>query len=316
MEEEIEGERQVVPHEEERVLLEKQKEAVRRRDHKAANNFCNALVALYVYYGESFKMSEQPDPTAAKYCLKKALKLNKDHPVANYRYAHLLYSHRDYAQAGFHFKKALDGNHREGLNDTQALIAQIFTVNCGILMAKEALREIDFLQNNLHAVFDGKLKAKYIERLLVDSEEMVAQHLYVKITPSGEQEHISEDRFTAEQSINGNAGVCLCVTPTERVIIYRGVPKTLSQTEFYVTHTVLMSEVWIQVKEIYDALSNGPLEETITPAAVRQSLRRLSREISFWDSIVESKTRGSYSVRKRRSGVEYKLLCHSSVVWL
>ena len=130
------------------------------------------------------------------------------------------------------------------------------------------------------------------------------------------QKHISEESFLNELETDGDVDVYLCVTSTKREIVYRGEkPKDLSQTDFYVAHTVLMSEIFTQVKDIYDARYKGPLEKAVTPAAVRQSLSRLNR-LPFWDQIVESKIRGSYSARKRRAGIRYKMLCHCSVVLL
>lgn len=310
-----EVEEELVPYIEIKGLKDKRREALRLKDRDEVERLTNALVALYVYYGESYKMSLQPDPQAAELCLKEALKLKWDHPIANYRYAHLLYAKRDYAKASLHFKTALDGSRSETLNDTQALIAHIFTANSGILMAKEAMKEMEYLENNPYAVFDRKLKEEYIDRLLVESEDMVAQFLYMKITPFGGQEPISEEKFLDECQA-GDVDVYLLVTPRERGIVYRGRKlEALSQTEFYVAHFVLMAELFTPVKDIYKAVYEGPLEKTVTLAAVRQSLSRLGR-FPFWDEIIETQKEGNFSGRKRRTGIRYKMLCHCSVVLL
>ncbi|MET3289295.1 UNVERIFIED_CONTAM: tetratricopeptide (TPR) repeat protein [Brevibacillus sp. OAP136] len=307
-------EEHLVPYQEEIALKEKRKAALKRGDRQECEHYTSSLVALYVFYGESFKMSDRPDPYSAKKCLEKALSLQNDHPVANYRYAHLLYAERNFAKAAYYFKKALDGNRTQSLNDTQSLISQIFTVNCGILMAKEAIKEVDYLQNNRHASFDTKLIANYADRMLVDSEEMLTQYLYLRINSDGSKP-ISEERFFEEQEAAGDQDVLICVTQRSRELVFRGSREPLSQTEFFVAHTVLKSVEFIQVKDIYASLfEDCPLETVITPEAVRQCLRRLSNKLTFWDLVVEADTRGKYSARKRREGLRYTLLCQSNVV--
>jgi len=44
-----------------------------------------------------------------------------------------------------HFHRALTPTLALALNDQQAYVANIFLVNCGVLMAREAMREIAFL---------------------------------------------------------------------------------------------------------------------------------------------------------------------------
>jgi hypothetical protein len=314
MMEEEEQERLPVPYEQEKVLKDKYNAAMKRGDREASKLHKASLVAFYVMYGESYKGSDRPEPTSAKLCLRRALGLQHDHSVANYRYAHLLYGEKHFALAAYHFKLALDGSREQSLNDTQSLIAHIFTVNCGLLMARDAIREVDDLQNSEHASFDSKLMEDYANRMLVDSEEMLAHFLYMKVTASG-NEPVSEQRFYELQEEAGDSDVLLCVTPLSRELIYRGRRERLTQTEFYVAHTVLQSKEFIQVKDIYEKLFEGrPLEEVVAPSAVRQCLRRLSRDVPFWEMVVEADIRGNFSARRLRKGIAYTLLCHSSVV--
>jgi hypothetical protein len=304
----------LVPYKQERALLDKHKLAREEKDREAIKAHRDSLVAFYVFYGESYKGSDKPDPRSAKSCLKKALNLQIDHPVANYRYAHLVYGEQDFTLAAFHFKLALDGTREQSLNDTQTLIAQIIIVNCGLSMAREAIKEVDYLQNNEHASFDRKLKDNYLDQMLVYSEDLQEHFMYMKETESA-KEPISEEQFHELQETSGDSDVLLCITPTKRELVYRGRRELLTQTEFFVVHTVMQSKKSIKVKEIHDTLFEGhPLEEVVTHAAVRQCLHRLSSRIAFWEMVVETETRGNYSVRRRGAGISYTFLYHSSIV--
>ncbi|RNB92521.1 tetratricopeptide repeat protein [Brevibacillus fluminis] len=308
----IEEEKEFVPYHEEKALREKLNAALKRGDQVDSKIYRESLVSLYVLFGESFKMSDRPDPNSAKRYLEKALRLQSNHPIANYRYAHILYGSGKYIESACFFKRALDGNREQGLSDTQTLIAQIFTVNCGILMAKDAIKEVNYLESSKYASFDSKIIANYADRMLVDSEEMLTQYLYIKVTSTG-SEPISEDFFYKEQESKGDCDVLICITQQKRELVYQDRREPLTQTEFFVAHTVLMSNEFIQVKDIYEYLCNGPLGGVIKPESIRKCLSRLVRN-PIWNVVVETNARGNYSARRRRVGLQYALLCHSNVV--
>jgi hypothetical protein len=308
--------RNLVPYEQERELLRNFRLAKESKDFDRVKQLRDELVTFYVYYGESYKSSDIPDPRSAKWCLKKALDLQSDHPVANYRYAHLMYADEEYALAAYHFKKAADGSQEQCLNDTQRLIANIITVNCGLLMAKHSLEEIDEIEqlyrNSPADAADGAKREDFLSRMLVDSEEMLSQHMYLKISPAG-SEYISKERYTVEKEAVHENEVKICITPSYRVMLFENArPQNISQTEFCVAHTILMSAAYLESKEIGEALEE--LEKVIKPETIRKCLSRLSTNVSFWDRIVDTRQRGNYSARRRRNGVKYMLLCHSSVV--
>lgn len=178
---------------EEAAQLEETYRKARRAGNREEEERCRkALVRHYVYFGEHYKLSDRPSPAEAKYWLRKALKLGGRHPLANYRDAHLLYRENEYEQAAWHFRKALDGTPEEGLNDSQALVAHAVLVNCGLLMANEALREVHFARDNAFRDLDAGLVDEYCKKMLVDNEEMLSRSenllerlMYKRETPAG-----------------------------------------------------------------------------------------------------------------------------------
>src|SRR4051794_33486864 len=96
------------PNVEEKKLKQLLREA--KEDKVLKEEVRGKLVSLYVHHGEYFKMNEMSDPKLAKDYLKKALQYQDDHPVANYRLAHLLYREGHYFDALTHFHKSIDGS--------------------------------------------------------------------------------------------------------------------------------------------------------------------------------------------------------------
>jgi hypothetical protein len=310
----MEEEQQMIPYERERELKQQYDEAKKRGDQAETKQHLEELVSFYVYYGESFKNSDRPDPQSAKLCLERALKYQKDHPVAHYRYAHLMYGDEEYALVAYHFKQAVDGSREHSLEDTQRLIANIITVNCGLLMARQALEEVYELNadGNRKDTEDSVKREDFLNRMLIDSEEMLDQHIYIKLTPVG-RGYISEAQYITEKENMGDQEVKLFVSQHERIIVCGGgKPEPLSQTDFYVAHTILMSAVYLETKDIGEALKN--LERVIKPEAIRKCISRMSFSIPYWNIVVDSDIGGNYAKRRRRNGVKYALLCHCSVV--
>jgi len=298
-----------VPYEEERKLLKQYREAKRTRNKEEEQRCKKALLRLYVHHGEHFKMSESPDYTSAAYCLKKALELDENHPLANYRYAHLIFRDREYEKAAYHFRKALDGTPEEGLNDSQALVAQMMLVNCGLLIAKDALREVKFLQGNEFRTYDLDLIETYSEQMLIHSEEMLEQHIYCHVTPVGVRT-ISRGDFLAYPERVENDEVLLYVNDKYR-IMYRNDWRTLEYHAFCVFWVIVRASDYVGTKDIASALGDSDAELELRDDHIRQLIFRLSRRLPYWDDIIET-TKGG--LRRRRKGVTYSLLCHSSVV--
>lgn len=312
------GERDWVfsPYEIGSQLSEQYREAVRARDREAEKRYKEELIRFYVHHGEHYKMSNTPDYDLAKRYLKRALKLDDQHPLANYRYGHLLYRDKEYEKAAYHFRKALDGNLEEGLNDSQTLVAQMMLVNCGLLMAKDALREVKYLQGNEYLSYDNELIETFYDKMLVQSEEMLAHHMYCHITPEG-MRHISRDEYQAYQERAGDDEVLLIVDDSMYArhaynVKYREIWWTMSPQSFWPFWILVRSQDYVGTEDLMAALAKSGLE--LGYDHVRQILSRLSRNVPFWHEIIETKEEGRRTWRRRREGVTYSLLCPSHIV--
>jgi len=306
---ETEREWSPVPYDKERELLKRLREAREARNREEIGRCEKELVRLYVYYGEYFKLSDRPDYRSAKHCLEKALKHEPDHPIANYRYGHLLFREGEYGKAAWHFKRALDGTPDAGLNDSQTLVAQIVLVNCGLQIVRDALPEVRYFQNNKYLNFDHDLVAQYNGRMLDEFGELLRQHMYCVRTSAGTR-HVSREEFLEYQGSEEENEVLL-VADEGYLVRFRDVGVPLEQQAFYVFWTLISSDDFVRPKEIAAVLLEDGEEFGQRYDKVRQYLHRLRQRIPFWDQVIETKEHG---LRRRRDGITYTVLCHSSVV--
>lgn len=148
----------------------------------------------FVRQAEFFKLSETPDFVQAKKWLLKALDMDKNHPIANYRLGYLLYREHQYELAVYHFKTALDGTETDVLSETQLMLANTFLVNCGMAITREALRELEDLELRIEGEIDQERIERYRTEMLVQEENMLDRLYYRKIT-ADQETIINEEQF-------------------------------------------------------------------------------------------------------------------------
>lgn len=148
----------------------------------------------FVRQAEFFKLSETPDFVQAKKWLLKALDMDKNHPIANYRLGYLLYREHQYELAVYHFKTALVGTETDVLSETQLMLANTFLVNCGMAITREALRELEDLELRIEGEIDQERIERYRTEMLVQEENMLDRLYYRKIT-ADQETIINEEQF-------------------------------------------------------------------------------------------------------------------------
>ena len=148
----------------------------------------------FVRQAEFFKLSETLDFVQAKKWLLKALDMDKNHPIANYRLGYLLYREHQYELAVYHFKTALDGTETDVLSETQLMLANTFLVNCGMAITREALRELEDLELRIEGERDQERIERYRTEMLVQEENMLDRLYYRKIT-ADQETIINEEEF-------------------------------------------------------------------------------------------------------------------------
>jgi tetratricopeptide (TPR) repeat protein len=300
------------PFMEENRLKELLGVARKQRDKTLENETTKKLVKLFVSQGEYFKMADKPDPKIAKRYLEKALHMQEDHPVANYRLGYLYYQNREYTKAVSFFEKALDGSMEEELNDTQRMLANMFLVNCGIKIAKEAIHEINFIEDNVYTELEIERIERYKYEILVLDEEIFNKMFYRKIE-NGIEEKIGEYEFlNFKPDLNQ---VLLKRSDQGMEIHFQDYePISLNLKAFYTLYGIVMAKSFRTYNELQEIASNGCGQE-VSDDYIRQIIRRLSRNIPYWGQIIETtsilhpETRRPIAAIKLADGFSACILC-------
>jgi tetratricopeptide (TPR) repeat protein len=276
---------EIHPMMEEKRLQELLVAARKQRDKTLEKEITRKLVTLYVYQGEYFKMGDKPDTKIARRYLEKAQQMQKDHPVANYRLGYLYYRNREFTKAVSFFERALDGSLDEELNDTQRMLANMFLVNCGIKIAKEAIQEINDIEGNVYTELEMERIEQYKNEILVLDEEIFNKMFYRKIE-NGKEEKIGEYVFINFKPEKNQ--VLLKKSDHGMEIHFQDFePISLNPKAFYTTYGIVTARSSRTYRELQEIASNGCGQE-ISDDYLRQIIRRLSRDLPYWEQIVET----------------------------
>ncbi|RSD28584.1 tetratricopeptide repeat protein [Mesobacillus subterraneus] len=278
-------ERDLYPADEERRLRDELTKARNNRDRDKQRIIEGKLVKLYVSQAEYFKMAEKPDPYIAMKYLQKAVRIQVDHPVANYRLGYLFYRNKEFARAILHFERALDGSETEGLNDTQALLANMFLVNCGIRIAKESIQEVQSIEENFYSDLEQERIEKYRKEVLVLDEGIFERMFYKKIE-DGVETRINDIEFGTYHP-EGKQVLLKISDKGRELILPGGLNYDLNPVAFYMFYAFLSTDIPLTYRDIKVKIQLWS-EMEVNEDYIRQIISRLSRSIPVWNQIIDS----------------------------
>ncbi|TCI50350.1 tetratricopeptide repeat protein [Exiguobacterium sp. SH5S13] len=258
----------------------------RMRDEKSKEEkmkIRKELVTLYVRQAEHFKLSDRPDFKVARQILEKAIGLQADHPLANYRLGYIHYRDSRYARAVYHFNIALGRTTTDSLSEVQMTLAHMFSVNCGIHIAREALFEIESTEGMFEPVDDeGAEKIKrYRTELLIQEGEMFERLYYRKIR-NGQETIINETEFH-DYSPAPRELVLKSSEEGRYALIHLEMPVELNMTFFN-----LLFLLSIRSQSTHQSLQTQLTElngEGISNDNLRQSMSRLKKKMTSFDTL-------------------------------
>ncbi|ACB59812.1 hypothetical protein Exig_0327 [Exiguobacterium sibiricum 255-15] len=225
----------------------------------------------FVRQAEFFKLSETPDFVQAKKWLLQALRIEKNHPIANYRLGYLLYREHQYELAVYHFKTALDGTETDVLSETQLMLANTFLVNCGMAITREALRELEDLEFRIEGEIDQERIERYRAEMLVQEENMLDRLYYRKITAAHET-IINEEQF---YDIRPDKGELLLRSSDDgKTLQVFGKPAESLNLHMFLTLVLLNQKSFQPYPVLQDALSELG-GQRISYNYMRQLIRRI-----------------------------------------
>ncbi len=243
------------------------------------------LVKLYVQQAEYFKLSDQPNYKVAHQYLEKALRLNRRHPIANYRLGYIEYVDENWSKAIHHLNLALDGTDLEAISEVQYTLAHMFLVNCGIGLARESLEEIEFKELQ-HGQEEEKKIEQYRNTLNVQ-EEGLFDRLYYRKMQQGKESILSEQAFreykpAQDEIVLKSAEDGMALLPPDSL------PIPLRPNQFY-TLLILMTLKQTTYLTLQEHLTEL-LGQQVSYDNVRQLITRLKRHVPLFKSLVDSGT--------------------------
>jgi len=235
----------------------------------------------FVRQAEFFKLSETPDFVQAKKWLLKALDMDKNHPIANYRLGYLLYREHRYEMAVYHFKTALDGTETDVLSEAQLMLANTFLVNCGMAITREALRELEDLELRIEGKVDQERIERYRAEMLVQEENMLDRLYYRKIT-AGHETIINEEQF---YDIRPDKGELLLRSSDDgKTLQVFGKPAESLNLHMFLTLVLLNQKSFQPYPVLQEALSELG-GQRISYNYMRQLIRRIRNQFTTLDLI-------------------------------
>jgi tetratricopeptide (TPR) repeat protein len=277
------------PNVEEQKLKSLLKEASDKKDAALKEEVRSNLVKLYLQNGEFFKMNATPNPRLAEEYLKKALKYQNDHPVVNYRLAHIQYRKGNYHMALNYFQRAIDGSISAALNDTQMKLARMFIVNCGIFIVKETLKEMEENDEDDEISIDEELIQKYKSEILVGSFQSLDKMYYQMITEN-ENRIISETLYQEIVDNSNLMNVILGKNDDGYFIKHQDLlHEEIEYRNYLILNSILTSRKFLTTQGLVKKVQAIDRNWEISEEGMRQAISRLNRRIPFLRMIIEEK---------------------------
>ncbi|RJO96325.1 hypothetical protein D3D03_14100 [Exiguobacterium sp. RIT452] len=240
-----------------------------------------AHLDLLVRQAEFYKLSNTPDYYQAKRWLLEAIKIEKHHPIANYRLGYILYREREYEQAAYHLKTALDGTRTDVLSDTQLILANTFLVNCGVAITREALRKLEDLELQIEGDIDQERIDRYRAEMVVQDEYVLDRIYYRKIAAEYET-IINEETFHETQP--GKMEILLKSSDAGKTLHTAGRPSDLLNQHMFLT-IVLLNQATFQTYPVLQSALSELSGQDITYDHMRQLIRRIRDRFTRLDLI-------------------------------
>ncbi|MDX1261011.1 hypothetical protein [Exiguobacterium sp. K1] len=240
-----------------------------------------AHLDLLVRQAEFYKLSDTPDYRQAKRWLLDAIKMEKHHPIANYRLGYILYREREYEQAAYHLKIAVDGTRTDILSDTQLILANIFLVNCGVAITREALQKLEDLESQIEGDIDQIRIDRYRAEMIVQDEYVLDRIYYRKISADRET-IINEETFHETKPEKGE--LLLKSSDAGKMLHVAGQSSEMLNQHMFLT-LVLLNQSVFQTYPVLQAALSELSGQDITYDHMRQLIRRVRERFGKLDLI-------------------------------
>jgi tetratricopeptide (TPR) repeat protein len=249
-------------------------------------NIKKRLISYLVQYGTYLKTVYQKDDFAAEHCLKKALRYERELPIAHYRLGFLYYKRKNYTTALLHFQNALQvqkrGKYSEyQMNDQQLYNCHLYLANCGLFIAKNSKESLERLKPAVDLEAVPKYEISPLFQMITDIETYLKNHAFRIITNEGSSygsREDCEDRLGLEQTI------ILDFTSRENILIFNGGETKLTKNYAELLRYFLIKsneDTPVTKHEVYDLFGKADDHGEIKTNTFTKNVERLRVKLTL-----------------------------------
>ncbi|MFC4402509.1 hypothetical protein [Gracilibacillus xinjiangensis] len=290
----------LAPHLKKRELEKQYKEAMKTKDKTKKEHLRSELVKFYVQYGSYLKTDVKNDREALKY-LESALRYEKDHALANYRYAHILYKQGEFVTALSHFQRALDSE-IEALSDTLKQITYMYMADASLKVAKEAIEKSELIEGT--ASLDEEKVETLRGKLSIPEFDRLEKAWFRRITDDLEEtiDEVQYESLCEEAFFDPNLVILANKDAEIRLKYQRFTSEPLENSTYRVLYFVLKSRDFLDNKTLCEKM-NLAIELETNENGVRTAFTRIREKIPFWDQLIEQRKNGRRTEHRLRDGM-------------
>ena len=255
------------------------------------------LISYLVQYGTYLKTVFRKDDNAAGSCLKKAVRLERNLPIAYYRLGFLDYKRKSYTTALLHFQKAIrfqhSGNSIEyGMNDQQIYNCHLYLANCGLFIAKDAQESLEKLDLNVSLEMVPSYEISPFYQLINENSQYLENHAYRIMTNKGNHYCSREECEVVWDTPNT---LILDFTKRENLLIFNGKETLLTKNQGEMLRYFLINseENPATKHDFYHLFSRADDNGEIPTNTYTQNIIRLRTKLTrlgIVEPVIENKT--------------------------
>ncbi|MFV8829544.1 hypothetical protein [Alkalihalobacterium sp. APHAB7] len=246
------------------------------------------LIFYLIKYGTYLKTVYQKDDYAAENCLKKAVRYEKQLPIAYYRLGFLHYKKKSYSSALNYFQKAIhyqknNENTEYRMNKQQLYHCHLYLANCGLFIAQKAQEELETLETSVKRQEVPNYQTSPLFDLIKANDQYLEHHAFQLVTQGNNQYCTKEE---CEEKGEAKHTIILDFTGRDHLLIFNGKECRLTKNQAeMLRYFLLYSNENHQVTkhDVYDLFSKSDENGEIPTNTFTQNVIRLRAKLKQVD---------------------------------
>ncbi|SET56618.1 Transcriptional regulatory protein, C terminal [Oceanobacillus limi] len=254
------------------------------------------LIFYLIEYGTYLKTVYKKDDRAAEMSLKKAIRYERNLPIAYYRLGFLNYKNKNYSDSLKYFQHAINyqqqNNSTYEMNEQQLYNSHLYLANCGLFIAANAHEKLDKLGMEMSREELPQYEVSPLYPLINENTKYLERHAY-KVVTKEESKYMSKEEY--ENLMERKNTIILDLTGREDLLSFNHSEVRLNKNQAEILRYFFMKSSRNQPVTKYDifdifAKSNNSGEiPTNTYVQNITRLRRKLQDLNIQDKLIENK---------------------------